>query len=66
MPARPPIWSARRRAWSDPLWGAAQASTAPRAFGYMVRGGVKDRSHVRGWLTLVPHDAARQANGAGP
>jgi hypothetical protein len=32
----------------------------------MVRGGVKDRSHARGRLTLVPHDAAHQANGAGP
>jgi hypothetical protein len=32
----------------------------------MVRGGVKDRSHARGWLTLVPHDAAHQAQGAGP
>jgi hypothetical protein len=32
----------------------------------MVRGGVKDRSHARGRLTLVPHDAAHQAKGAGP
>jgi hypothetical protein len=33
---------------------AAQASTAPRAYGYMVRGGVKDQGHARGWSKLVP------------
>jgi hypothetical protein len=33
---------------------------------FMVRGGVKDRGHARGWLTVVPHDAARQWIVAGP
>ena len=32
----------------------------------MVRGGVKDRSHARGWLTVVPHDAAHGGIVAGP
>jgi hypothetical protein len=32
----------------------------------MVRVGVKDRGHARGWLTVVPHDAAHQWFVAGP
>jgi hypothetical protein len=31
----------------------------------MVRDGVKGRSHARGWLTLVPHDAAHRGIVAG-
>ena len=37
-----------------------------RQASFMVRGGVKDRSHARGWLTVVPHDAARRWIVAGP
>jgi hypothetical protein len=32
----------------------------------MVRGGIKDQIHVRDWLTLVPLEAAHEANTAGP
>jgi hypothetical protein len=32
----------------------------------MVRAGVKDRSHARGWLTVVPHHAAHQEIALGP
>jgi hypothetical protein len=32
----------------------------------MVRGGVKDRSHARGLLTVVPHDAAHRGIVVGP
>jgi len=31
----------------------------------MVRGGVKDRSHARGLLTVVPHDAAHRGDRRG-
>jgi hypothetical protein len=32
----------------------------------MVRGGVKDRSHARGLLTVEPHDATHRGIVAGP
>jgi hypothetical protein len=53
--------------WLSLFWFPAASYPMKRYAGhFMVRGGVKDRSHACCWLTVVPHDAAHRGIVAGP